>query len=174
MAPERHVPIARSDLSILDNEFSNVRERFEQEMRRMEDEMSRFRSQLADHERDVFTRSPTSQPRSYLDIASPLIQDTPGGGREIKLRFDVSDYAPEEIVVKTVDNRLQVHAKHEEKSDTKSVFREYNREFLLPKGTNPERITSSLSRDGVLTIAAPLPAPMEDARGEKMIPIAHH
>lgn len=134
MVPERRVPISRSDLSILDNEFSNVRERFEQEMRRMEDEMSRFRSQLADHERDVFTRGPTSQPRSYLDISSPLIQDTPGGGREIKLRFDVSDYAPEEIVVKTVDNRLQVHAKHEEKSDTKSVFREYNREFLLPKG----------------------------------------
>ncbi|KAK6625942.1 hypothetical protein RUM43_006241 [Polyplax serrata] len=65
---------------------------------------------------------------------------------------------------------LQVHAKHEEKSESKSVYREYNREFLLPKGTNPESIKSSLSKDGVLTVEAPLPAL---TGGEKMIPIAH-
>ena len=40
-------------------------------------------------------------------MASPLIQDG-AQGKELKLRFDVSRYAPEEIVVKTVDNRLQV------------------------------------------------------------------
>ncbi len=40
----------------------------------------------------------------------------------------------------------KVHAKHEEKTETKSVYREYNREFLLPKGTNPEMIRSSLSK----------------------------
>ena len=53
--------------------------------------------------------------------------------------------------------RMQVYAKHEEKSDSRSVFREYNREFLLPEGTNPDKIKSSLSRDGVLTVEAPLP-----------------
>ena len=63
---------------------------------------------------------------------------------------------------------FQVHAKHEEKSDTKSVYREYNREFLLPKGTNPESIKSSLSKDGVLTVEAPLPAL---GAPEKLIPI---
>ena len=55
-------------------------------------------------------------------------------------RFDVSEYAPEEIMVKTVDNKLLVHAKHEEKGQGKSVLREYNREFLLPQGTDPEAI----------------------------------
>lgn len=65
---------------------------------------------------------------------------------------------------------FQVHAKHEEKSDTKSVFRQYNREFLLPKGVNPESIRSSLSKDGVLTVEAPLPALTS---GETMIPITH-
>ena len=65
---------------------------------------------------------------------------------------------------------LQVHAKHEEKSDNRSVYREYNREFLLPKGTNPELIRSSLSRDGVLTVEAPVPA-IGDS--ERRIPIAH-
>ncbi len=36
------------------------------------------------------------------------------GEKELKLRFDVSQYCPEEILVKTVDNKLLVHAKHEE------------------------------------------------------------
>lgn len=89
----------------------------------------------------------------------------------LKLRFDVSQYQPEEIVVKTVDNKLLVHAKHEEKSECKSFYREYNREFLLPKGTNPESIKSSLSKDGVLTVEAPLPAL---AGPDKLIPITQH
>ncbi|KAJ9575290.1 hypothetical protein L9F63_025758, partial [Diploptera punctata] len=106
--------------------------------------------------------------RTWLDgLNSPLIQDE-GENKKLKLRFDVSQYQPEEIVVKTVDNKLLVHAKHEEKSESKSVYREYNREFMLPKGTNPESIKSSLSKDGVLTVEAPLPA----IEGEKLIPIA--
>ncbi|XP_070154789.1 alpha-crystallin B chain isoform X3 [Polyergus mexicanus] len=107
---------------------------------------------------------------TWLDgLNSPLIQDE-GDSKMLKLRFDVSQYTPEEIVVKTVDNKLLVHAKHEEKTESKSVYREYNREFLLPKGTNPESIKSSLSKDGVLTVEAPLPA---IGSGEKLIPIAH-
>ncbi|XP_017778435.1 PREDICTED: heat shock protein beta-1 isoform X2 [Nicrophorus vespilloides] len=103
----------------------------------------------------------------FDDMNSPLIQED-GNSKCLKLRFDVSQYAPEEIVVKTVDNKLLVHAKHEEKSESKSVYREYNREFLLPKGTNPEVIKSSLSKDGILTVEAPLPA---ITSGETIIPI---
>ena len=50
------------------------------------------------------------------------------------------------LQVKTVDNKLLVHAKHEEVGGGKSVYREYNREVLLPTGTNPELIKSSLSK----------------------------
>ncbi|OQR67540.1 heat shock protein beta-1-like [Tropilaelaps mercedesae] len=159
---ERQVPIEKNEMSILDNEFASIRERFEAEMRKMEDEMARFRSMVLDHEKNVFNNSiapdtPTPVfPSSGME--SPLIQDGAGGNKELKLRFDVSQYAPEEIVVKTVDHRLQVSAKHEEKSDNKSVYREYNREFLLPRGLDPAHITSNLSKDGILTIQAPLPA----------------
>lgn len=38
---------------------------------------------------------------------SPLIQED-GDSKVLKLRFDVSQYAPEEIVVKTVDQKLLV------------------------------------------------------------------
>ncbi|KMQ94567.1 heat shock protein beta-1, partial [Lasius niger] len=43
---------------------------------------------------------------AWLDgLNSPLIQDE-GDSKMLKLRFDVSQYTPEEIVVKTVDNKL--------------------------------------------------------------------
>ncbi|CAD6208733.1 hypothetical protein G9C98_006141 [Cotesia typhae] len=184
---KRNIPIKLGDFSVIDSEFSNIRERFDAEMRKMEDEMSRFRSELMNRESNNFfktTSSSTTQQstqhnssvapqhdsRTWLDgLNSPLIQDE-GDNKMLKLRFDVSQYTPEEIVVKTVDNKLLVHAKHEEKTESKSVYREYNREFLLPKGTNPETIKSSLSKDGVLTVEAPLPAL---GAGEKLIPIAH-
>ncbi|CAH1374110.1 hypothetical protein MTP99_015488 [Tenebrio molitor] len=185
----RDIPIKLGDFSVIDTEFSSIRERFDAEMRKMEEEMSKFRSELMNRESNNFFRSTTSTSTQsshnsgldvaqrpggdvrtwYDDLNSPLIQED-GNNKCLKLRFDVSQYAPEEIVVKTVDNKLLVHAKHEEKTESKSVYREYNREFLLPKGTNPEQIKSSLSKDGVLTVEAPLPA---ITAGETLIPIQH-
>ncbi|XP_037938565.1 heat shock protein beta-1 isoform X1 [Teleopsis dalmanni] len=177
---KRNIPIKLGDFSVIDTEFSSIRERFDSEMRKMEEEMAKFRHELMNREANFFESTSASTNSSALasarpkqnyaaDISSPLIQED-GDNKVLKLRFDVSQYAPEEIVVKTVDQKLLVHAKHEEKSDTKSVYREYNREFLLPKGVNPESIRSSLSKDGVLTVDAPLPAL---TAGETMIPITH-
>ncbi|XP_066585908.1 alpha-crystallin B chain isoform X1 [Prorops nasuta] len=129
-----------------------------------------FKSTTTQQSTQNSSLSPQHDSHAWLDgLNSPLIQDE-GDNKMLKLRFDVSQYKPEEIVVKTVDNKLLVNAKHEEKTESKSVYREYNREFLLPKGTNPESIKSSLSKDGVLTVEAPLPA---IGAGEKLIPIAH-
>jgi len=178
----KHIPVKLGDFSVIDQEFNSIRERFDSEMKKMEDEMSRFRNELMNRESSLFQRSMLTSSSnqdassnnqagsgSWLEgMNSPLIQQE-GDCKQLKLRFDVSQYKPEEIVVKTVDNKLLVHAKHEEKTESRSVYREYNREFLLPKGTNPEVIKSSLSKDGVLTVEAPLPAMPE---GEKVIPIA--
>ncbi|KAG6463014.1 hypothetical protein O3G_MSEX013601 [Manduca sexta] len=46
-----------------------------------------------------------AEPSHWDSLNSPLIQDE-GDGKTLKLRFDVSQYTPEEIVVKTVDNKL--------------------------------------------------------------------
>ncbi|KAF0311131.1 Heat shock protein beta-1 [Amphibalanus amphitrite] len=194
----RQVPIKMGDHSVIDTEFSSIRERFDAEMRKMEDEMTRFRSELLHREEprkhSSITSSSTTTTSSHqtsgtntnsntnMDLArcapphnwieslnSPLVQED-GDKKHLKLRFDVSQYKPEEIVVKTVDNKLLVHAKHEEKSDSRSVYREYNREFLLPQGSNPEMIKSSLSKDGVLTVEAPLPPALG---GTNHIPITN-
>jgi len=157
---DKRIPVKLSDSSFMDGD--NMREQFDLEMRRMEEEMNNFRSQLLNRQSKFFdnktssTTSTSSTGNVLEGLNSPLIQDD-GDGKSLKLRFDVSQYAPEEIVLKTVDNKLLVHAKHEEKTETKSVYREYNREFLLPNGVNPELIRSSLSKDGVLTVEAPLP-----------------
>jgi len=188
MAEKRsEIPVKKKDFSVLDTEFDSIRERFDSEMSKMEEEMNKFRTDLLDKESSFFTRN-TSQSglgnslanttdslsasglgthRNWLQGLpdSPLIQPVSeedgedSGQKELKLRFDVSQYSPEEIVVKTVDNKLLVQAKHEEQSKGKTVFREYNREFLLPAGTDPDHIRSSLSKDGILTVEAPLPQP---------------
>lgn len=173
-ANKRNIPIKLGDFSVIDTEFASIRERFDSEMRKMEEEMSKFRSELMNRESNFFETTSSTTTSNAASALRPQASSTQedGDNKVLKLRFDVSQYAPEEIVVKTVDNKLLVHAKHEEKSDTKSVYREYNREFLLPKGCNPEMIKSSLSKDGVLTVDAPLP-PQALTAGETMIPIAH-
>lgn len=73
---------------------------------------------------DLMAHRPTYDP--YLDnLKSPLIKDE-SDGKTLRLRFDVANYKPEEVTVKTIDNRLLVHAKHEEKTPQRTVFREYN------------------------------------------------
>jgi len=185
---EKEIDVQRSNYSVIDREFDNMRERFDAEMRRVEEEMSRLRREFESytpkmqhhapvssitngvgsyHQTSPTHFSPTNNTTGggeikrydpYLEnIKSPLIREE-RDGKTLRLRFDVSQYLPEEITVKTVDNRLFVHAKHEEKSPQRTVYREYNQEFMLPRGTNPEYITSTLSADGVLTVEAPLPA----------------
>ncbi|KAL3095335.1 hypothetical protein niasHS_007434 [Heterodera schachtii] len=182
---ERKIDVNRTNYSVVDSEFDSMRERFEKEMRRVDDEMQRLRHEFEGYRPAASRSSPYStagtQPiygggsslsngagggamarhsptyDPYLEnLKSPLIKDE-SDGKTLRLRFDVAQYRPEEVTVKTVDNRLLVHAKHEEKTPSRTVYREYNQEFMLPRGTNPEQISSTLSTDGVLTVEAPLP-----------------
>ena len=47
---KRNIPVKMGDFSIIDTEFSSIRERFDAEMRKMEDEMNKFRSELISRE----------------------------------------------------------------------------------------------------------------------------
>lgn len=51
---KRDIPIKLGDFSVIDSEFSNIRERFDAEMRKMEDEMTKFRSELMNRESNFF------------------------------------------------------------------------------------------------------------------------
>ncbi|XP_045478751.1 heat shock protein 27-like [Harmonia axyridis] len=142
----RNVPMRLSNTNVLTSEFNNIWDNFGKEMKMMQEEMNRFQEAM-------FSRAFAS-PHGFT---TPLIQDGKDGQRQLKLRFDVSQYAPEEIEVMTENNYLLVHAKHEDNDGTKRVYREYNQQFMLPQGVTPDVVQSNLSADGVLTVEAPIP-----------------
>ncbi|CAH0596990.1 unnamed protein product [Chrysodeixis includens] len=152
-----------TDLSIFDNSYSYMKERFAEEMKRIDQQMTKFSSDLS---RFYGQSSMQTARPSRNDIEnnwdtltnSPLVQGE-GSDKTLKLQFDVSQFDPTEVKVKLLDDVLIVSATHREKSDFSTVYREYTRQFALPPGTDPELVVSSLSRDGVLTVQAPLQPP---------------
>ncbi|XP_067120567.1 alpha-crystallin A chain-like [Centruroides vittatus] len=105
-------------------------------------------------------------------------QDSTSGVSEVmntKDRFqvmtDVSHFSPEDITVKTVDNYVVIHGKHEEKVDQHGfVSREFTRRYVLPNGVDSEKVTSSLSADGELTVE--VSKKCEELRSnERVVPI---
>ena len=92
-----------------------------------------------------------------------------------KIEMDVQNFKPEELVIKTVGNTVQVEAKHEEKTSDGASFssRNFSQSYTLPSGVNPEAVSSSLSKDGKLTIEVPLPKVTRMASNERLVPIKH-
>ena len=90
---------------------------------------------------------------------------------KFQIMMDVSNFTPEEITVKTVDDTISVTAKHEERQDEHGyISREFCRRYKLPKEIDYSTVTSSLSPEGVLTINAPKKQP--ELKGEeRMVPI---
>nr|pir actin polymerization inhibitor - turkey (fragments) [Meleagris gallopavo] len=77
-----------------------------------------------------------------------------------KVTLDVNHFAPEELVVKTKDNIVEITGKHEERQDEHGfISRCFTRKYTLPPGVEATAVRSSLSPDGMLTVEAPLPKP---------------
>ncbi|XP_062340910.1 heat shock protein beta-1 [Osmerus eperlanus] len=74
-----------------------------------------------------------------------------------KICLDVNHFAPEELVVKTKDGVLEITGQHEERRDEHGfVSRCFTRKYTLPPTANVEKVASTLSPEGVLTVEAPL------------------
>ncbi|XP_019552789.3 protein lethal(2)essential for life-like [Aedes albopictus] len=90
---------------------------------------------------------------------------------EFKVNINVDEYKPDEISVKATGEFVTVEGKHEDKNDENGyVLRHFIRRYQLPEGYDSEKIASTLSSDGVLTITAPklaLPEPQK----ERAIPV---
>ncbi|XP_058459838.1 protein lethal(2)essential for life-like [Malaya genurostris] len=90
-----------------------------------------------------------------------------------QVNVDVHQFHPEEISVKMANDYITVEGKHEEKQDEHGyVSRHFIRKYRLPDGHDSDKVVSSLSSDGVLTIKAPkLALPEPEAAEERTIPI---
>lgn len=70
--------------------------------------------------------------------------------------LDVSHFTPDEVTVRTVDNLLEVSARHPQRLDRHGfVSREFCRTYVLPADVDPWRLRAALSHDGVLHLEAP-------------------
>merc|ERR1711892_1326011 len=76
---------------------------------------------------------------------------------KFQVEFNVQDYTPEELSIKTEGDVLIVLAKHQTKAEGGQSFvsKQFEQRFSLPSGVKIEKIASSLSKDGVLTVSAP-------------------
>ncbi|XP_073843945.1 heat shock protein 23-like [Musca autumnalis] len=85
--------------------------------------------------------------------------------------MDVQQFKPSELNVKVIDNCVVVEGKHEERQDDHGyISRSFTRRYVLPKGYDPNKVVSTLSSDGVLTVSVPKPQ-IEDKTNERVIQI---
>lgn len=79
-------------------------------------------------------------------------------GDRLKLNFDVNEFESESIHIKTDGNKIEVHAKKKSKKGDEERNEEFSRVYQLPTANDvdPEKVTSSIYKDGVLTIELPV------------------
>lgn len=94
--------------------------------------------------------------RSQLSNFDGIEQKTHIGKDGFQICLDVQHFLPNEITVKTENQSIVVHAKHEEKQDDHGyITREFTRRYDLPKEFKVDYVTSNLSSDGILAISCP-------------------
>lgn len=76
----------------------------------------------------------------------------------VRFNFDVTEYESESISVKSDGNKLEVHAKKKSKKGDDETSEEYSRTYELPTAAalDSDKVTSSVFKDGVLTIELPV------------------
>ncbi|KAK2828803.1 hypothetical protein Q5P01_019837 [Channa striata] len=122
--------------------------------------------------------TPMVYPGAVMAQQAALFRQMSSGMSEIKqtqdnwkVSLDVNHFSPEELVVKTKDGVVEISGKHEERKDEHGfVSRSFTRKYTLPSTANVEKVTSSLSPEGVLTVEAPFIRPAIES-SETTIPV---
>uniref|UniRef100_A0A914WIN7 SHSP domain-containing protein n=1 Tax=Plectus sambesii TaxID=2011161 RepID=A0A914WIN7_9BILA len=74
---------------------------------------------------------------------------------KFEVGLDCQYFAPKEIEVRVNGENIQIHARHESRSDELGeILREVNRTYRLPQDIDILSLKSHLSSRGILTISA--------------------
>lgn len=84
-----------------------------------------------------------------------FIEEDDHGSKKYKMTFEIGDFKPTEIQVKTEGRQLIVKGDREFKAGSAVESKQFNREITLPDFVEPTSVISFLS-DGVLTVEAPV------------------
>lgn len=113
---------------------------------------------------------------ALVDGDAPRRQENAGavsaiGKDGFQVCMDVQQFKPSELNVKVTDNCVIVEGKHEEREDDHGyISRSFARRYVLPKGYDPNKVVSTLSSDGVLTVSVPKPQ-IEEKTNERIVQI---
>ena len=87
-----------------------------------------------------------------------IFLEYPDGGRRFKIRFDLTNYIRDSIKAEVDNDIVCVTAtKKEESSTGEEVERDYLRKVELPAEVDGDKVVSSITKDGILIVEAPLP-----------------
>jgi len=86
-----------------------------------------------------------------------LVAASSGGPRLFSMSFDVKEYDAEDISVTVEEQTMTVRATHRAEGDGAVSVKEFSRKVNIPPEVDPEKLTSTLSSDGILTVEAPVP-----------------
>ncbi|XP_033751349.1 major egg antigen-like [Pecten maximus] len=169
---ELHVPVKRDDMTFQDRQVKS----WEDMEVRMEKRRKEWDSEFESMKNEFFKLKPTEKSGSCnavdtLDNLKTIFVNDLHGGQKFKVRFDVSEFRPEEIQVRVQDNKIAVSAKHEEKSTSSSVSKEYSRQVDIPSNVDQDKLQCILSKDGILSIEGPVRGQILGK--ETVLPIQH-
>lgn len=98
--------------------------------------------------------------RPWANPGDHIAKKTHIGSDGFQISLDVQHFTPSEITVKTIDDFIEIEAKHEERQDEHSyVSRHFRRRYRLPEQFKIEDVVSSISSDGILTVRVPPATP---------------
>ena len=116
-------------------------------------------SRLATNSRDFFPSSASFSQNSAAAAAPAshrsFMEEDDHGNKKFKITFDIGDFKPNEISVKTDGRQLIVKGDREVNVGSTVESKTFNREITLPDFVEPTSVQSFLS-EGVLTVEAPI------------------
>lgn len=156
---ELSVPIKQDDMNFQDRQmkvWEDMETKMERRKREWNDDFDRMRDEFFTLKPGLADRRASTIGLDKIGTLRTVYETQADGQQRFKVRFDVSEFKPDEIQVKVQDNKVVVYAKHEERTTAQSVSREYSRQVDIPPNVEQEKLQCVLSRDGILTVDGPV------------------